>query len=94
MLTLILKEFNEYNGAIFNIRARSLNSMLYWMSQIFGSLFIGFILDKKGIRRRVRAFAGWGILFVMVWVVHIWAYFYQRFVNKYLKTVIDLGLTS
>jgi hypothetical protein len=71
-------EFNDYNAALFNIRARSLNSFLYWSSQIIGSVFIGFVLDQKGIRRRVRAFTGWTILFAMVWVVHIWAYFYQK----------------
>ncbi|KAL9715701.1 hypothetical protein Ac2012v2_000144 [Leucoagaricus gongylophorus] len=71
-------QFNDYNGAIFNIRARSLNGFLYWVSQIVGSLFIGCILDMKSVRRRVRAFTGWTILFTMVWIVHVWAYFYQR----------------
>jgi len=73
-----VSEFNDYNGAIFNIRARSLNSFLYWISQIVGSLSIGYILDMKSVRRRVRAFTGWTILFILVWIVHIWAYFYQR----------------
>lgn len=71
-------QFNDYNGAIFNIRARSLNNLIYWMAQIVGSLAIGLVLDRKGIRRRVRAFAGWTILFLMVFAVHIWAYFYQK----------------
>jgi len=71
-------QFNDYNGALFNIRARSLNNFIYWIAQIVGSLFIGFVLDRKNVRRRVRAFTGWGILFAMVWGVHIWAYFYQK----------------
>ena len=71
-------EFNEYNGALFNIRGRSLNNLVYWMAQIVGSLGIGLLLDRKGIRRRIRAFAGWTVLFLMVFAVHIWAYFYQR----------------
>lgn len=75
-----ISEFNDYNGAIFNIRARSLNGFLYWVSQIVGSLFIGCILDMKSVRRRVRAFTGWTILFTMVWIVHVWGYFYQRLV--------------
>ncbi|TFK71740.1 hypothetical protein BDN72DRAFT_837319 [Pluteus cervinus] len=70
-------QFNDYNGAIFNIRARSVNDLVYWLSQIFGSLAIGFLLDRETLGRRVRAFAGWGVLFAMVFVVHIWAYFYQ-----------------
>lgn len=36
------------------------------------------LLDRKNISRRIRAFSGWTVLFAMVWVVHIWAYFYQR----------------
>ncbi|KXN84830.1 hypothetical protein AN958_12124 [Leucoagaricus sp. SymC.cos] len=71
-------QFNDFNGAIFNIRGRSLNGFLYWISQIIGSLLIGLVLDRKGVRRRVRAFTGWTILFAMVWAAHIWAYFYQR----------------
>ncbi|KAH7885030.1 major facilitator superfamily domain-containing protein [Phlebopus sp. FC_14] len=72
-------QFNDYNGAIFTTRARGLNNFVYWTSQIFGSVLIGyFILDKKQLRRRVRAFVGWVIVFAMVFVVHIWAYFYQR----------------
>ncbi|KAF7424751.1 hypothetical protein PC9H_010062 [Pleurotus ostreatus] len=71
-------QFNEYNGTVFNIRARSLNNLVYWMAQIVGSLLMGALLDGHGLRRRVRAFLGWGTLFALVFVVHIWAYFYQR----------------
>ena len=71
-------EFNEYNAAIFNIRARALNNLVYWITQIAGSVSIGFLLDRKNLARRVRAFLGWAVLFVMVLVVHIWGYFYQR----------------
>jgi hypothetical protein len=73
-----LIEFNEYNDALFNIRARSLNNLVYWLAQIVGSISIGFLLDQNSISRRIRAFAGWTILFIMVFAVHIWAYFYQR----------------
>jgi len=71
-------QFSEYNSALFNIRARSLNNLVYWMAQIVGSVSIGFLLDQKQINRRLRAFSGWAVLFVMVFVVHIWAFFYQR----------------
>ncbi|KDQ55000.1 hypothetical protein JAAARDRAFT_196364 [Jaapia argillacea MUCL 33604] len=71
-------QFNDYNGSIFNIRARSLNNLVYWTSQIFGSVGIGLLLDNKRLSRRVRAFSGWAVLFVMVFIVHIWAYFYQK----------------
>ncbi|KAB5592997.1 hypothetical protein CTheo_3551 [Ceratobasidium theobromae] len=60
------------------VRTRALNSFVYWVSQIFGSVAIGFLLDNKILRRRMRAFLGWSVLFAMVFVVHIWGYFYQR----------------
>ncbi|KZP08266.1 MFS general substrate transporter [Athelia psychrophila] len=71
-------QFNEYNGALFNIRTRSLNNFVYWMAQIVGSLSIGFLLDQTALTRRFRAFSGWCILMAMIFVVHIWGYMYQR----------------
>ena len=73
-------EFNGYNSALFNIRARSLNNFVYWMAQIIGSISIGFLLDQRTLSRRLRAFSGWAILMVMVLVVHIWAFMYQKYV--------------
>jgi hypothetical protein len=71
--------FNDYNGALFNIRTRSLNNLVYWTAQIFGSFFIGhFVLDLKRFRRRFRAFLCWSIVAVVVFAVHTWAYFYQK----------------
>jgi hypothetical protein len=75
-------EFNAYNAALFNIQARSLNNLVYWLAQIVGSISMGLLLDLKGIKRRVRAFAGWTVLCVVVFAVHIWAYFYQKFVSS------------
>jgi len=71
-------QFNDYNAALFNIRTRSLNNFCYWLSQIIGSLMIGLLLDQRHLHRRTRAFLSWVVLFIMVFVVHIWAYFYQR----------------
>ncbi|KAG2043284.1 MFS general substrate transporter [Suillus americanus] len=72
-------EYNNYNGAIFTIRARGLNSLMSYTSQVFGSVFLGyFILDQKRVRRRVRAYYGWILVFLMVLAAHAWAYFYQR----------------
>ena len=58
-------QFNEYNAARFNIRTRSLNSLLYWLAQMIGSLFIGTILDLSYFRRSLRAKIGWAIVFVL-----------------------------
>ncbi|KAF8546531.1 hypothetical protein OG21DRAFT_1491106 [Imleria badia] len=49
------------------------------MAQIFSSIFISYIiLDQKWYQRRICAFIGWVVVFAMVFVMHIWAYFYQR----------------
>lgn len=71
-------QFNDYNAALFNIRARSLNNLVYWVSQILGSVSIGLLLDQHQFRRRARAFTGWSILLTFVLIVHTWAFFYQR----------------
>jgi hypothetical protein len=71
-------EFNDYNGALFNIRTRALNNLIYYAAQIVGSIAIGLLLDSVRFSRRFRAFSGWGILMGMTFVVHIWAYFYQK----------------
>ncbi len=52
-------EFSGFNGALFSIRARSLNNVCYWISQILGSVLIGLLLDRKSLSRRARAFSGW-----------------------------------
>ena len=75
-------EFNDYNAALFNIRARSLNNLVYWVFQILGSVSIGLLLDQHQFRRRARAFAGWLILLIFVLIVHLWAFFYQRYVLR------------
>ena len=77
-----LAEFNAYNGALFDIKARSLNNLVYWIAQIVGSVFMGLILDQKKFSRRLRAFTGWSVLFAVVWAVHIWGFFYQRWVSS------------
>jgi hypothetical protein len=81
-VNLRFAEFNEYNDALFNIRARSLNNLVYWLCQIVGSISIGFLLDQRAISRRVRAFSGWTVLLVMVFIVHIWAFFYQKCIQS------------
>ncbi|KAI0757538.1 MFS general substrate transporter [Daedaleopsis nitida] len=71
-------QFNDYNAAVFTIRARALNNLIYWLSQIVGSVSIGFLLDQRNLSRRFRAFSGWVVLLVMVFAVHTWAFFYQK----------------
>jgi hypothetical protein len=81
-------EFNDYNSALFNIRTRSLNGLLYWISQIVGSLAIGFLLDQRGLSRRMRAFSGWTVLCIFVFFTHIWGYFYQKYVSLHISPLL------
>ncbi|KAL1922746.1 uncharacterized protein VTP21DRAFT_9122 [Calcarisporiella thermophila] len=52
------------NGTFFNVRTRALNSALYWMAQIVGSIIFGLFLDTNRFNRRTRAFLGLAIVIV------------------------------
>ncbi|KAK0245303.1 MFS general substrate transporter [Armillaria nabsnona] len=75
MIILLLPMF--FASSWFYTRRFCLNNVCYWFSQIIGSVLIG-LLDRKSISRRIRAYTGWTVLFLMVFVVHIWGYFYQK----------------
>ncbi|KLT40781.1 putative MFS transporter [Cutaneotrichosporon oleaginosum] len=55
---------NIVNGGSFTLRARSLNSALYWAAQMFGGMAIGLILDMPWFSRPKRALCGWAFVFV------------------------------
>ncbi|KAF9972623.1 DUF895 domain membrane protein [Actinomortierella ambigua] len=64
-------QFNDFNGSSFNIRTRSLNSVLFWISQIIGALVIGYVLDRAPYRRPKRAMLGLALillLFMGTWI--------------------------
>ena len=52
------------NAANFTLRARSLNSSLYWAAQMVGGVIIGLICDMPRVTRPWRAIAGWVFVFV------------------------------
>lgn len=58
-------QFNDYNGALFSLRTRSLNSLLYWLFQVFGVALFGFAIDTQFLRRRSRAWMGLGFIFLL-----------------------------
>ena len=63
-------QFNDYNLALFNLRTRSLNALLYWLSQIFGSGLFGLLLDyERAFKRQQRAGLGWAILTAVIFLV-------------------------
>lgn len=63
-------QFNDYNGALFTLRTRSLNSLLYWLFQIFGVQLFGLCIDSKFIRRRSRAWLG--LIFITLLSLSTW----------------------
>ncbi|KAK0520186.1 hypothetical protein OC835_007291 [Tilletia horrida] len=71
-------QFNAFNGVLFTLRTRALNSMLYWLAQMFGAFGLGLILDSKRFTRRTRAWMGWALCFVLVWAVWAGSYVKQR----------------
>ncbi|EGV60596.1 MFS general substrate transporter [Yamadazyma tenuis ATCC 10573] len=62
--------FNDVNAARFNIRTRSLNSLLYWLSQMVGAFGFGLVLDWERFNRKTRTKIAWGIL--MALTLAIW----------------------
>lgn len=76
---------NNVNGMTFNLRTRSLNSALYWIAQMVGGLFMGFILDLKSLSRRSRAIIGWSILFATGMAVWGGGYKFQVWDDQRLK---------
>ncbi|EGW31298.1 uncharacterized protein SPAPADRAFT_61870 [Spathaspora passalidarum NRRL Y-27907] len=57
-------QFNNFNYGKFNLRTRSLNSLLYWLAQMVGAVCIGFVLDWQKFRRSIRARIGFVIIFI------------------------------
>jgi hypothetical protein len=68
---------NGVNATHFNTRTRSLNSLLYWLSQIIGAVIIGYCLDYSKIRRSVRAKISLVVLLTVTMVVWGGGYAWQ-----------------
>lgn len=69
-------QFNGVNSAYFNTRTRALNSVLYWMAQIFGAAIFGVCLDLP-YRRVIRARVGWCVLMMLTMAVYGGGYAFQ-----------------
>ncbi|KAL8284006.1 hypothetical protein RQP46_005119 [Phenoliferia psychrophenolica] len=71
-------QFNDFNGALFTLRTRALNAMLYYLFQVFGAGAFGYLMDLKMFRRRSRAWGG--LAFVAVLVMAVWggSYSFQK----------------
>ena len=74
-------QFNDVNGARFNIRTRALNNVVYWTSQIIGAYVFGYALDIK-LRRSIRAKALWVVLVIITMAVWGGGYAWQKKYNR------------
>ncbi|KAH8433623.1 unc-93 family MFS transporter [Aspergillus melleus] len=70
--------FNSVNGAYFNVRTRSLNSLLYWLMQMVGAFVFGFTLDLKFLSRPMRAKLNLFILFALTMGIWGGGYAFQK----------------
>ncbi|TGJ85425.1 hypothetical protein E0Z10_g3353 [Xylaria hypoxylon] len=69
---------NGVNAAHFNLRARSLNSLLYWLAQILGALVYGTALDFSKLRRSVRAKGALISLFILTFAIWGGGYAFEK----------------
>ncbi|GAA5985217.1 hypothetical protein JCM11641_003635 [Rhodosporidiobolus odoratus] len=69
---------NSFNGALFTLRTRSLNSLDFWLAQMFGAGLFGLAIDMKRFRRTSRAWGG--LVFLLVLNITVWggSYHYQK----------------
>ncbi|MED6147679.1 hypothetical protein PIB30_046064 [Stylosanthes scabra] len=64
-------QFNNVNGALFNLRTRGLNNMFYWGAQMLGSVGIGYTMDFSFKSRRKRGIVGISLVALLgsaIWV--------------------------
>ncbi|KAF4464683.1 DUF895 domain membrane [Fusarium albosuccineum] len=69
---------NSVNSAYFNTRTKALNSLLYWLAQIIAGGIWGYALDIESVRRRTRAKAALGVLFVLTFVIWGGGYAFEK----------------
>uniref|UniRef100_A0A7N0VL48 UNC93-like protein 1 n=1 Tax=Kalanchoe fedtschenkoi TaxID=63787 RepID=A0A7N0VL48_KALFE len=58
-------QFNNVNGALFNLRTRGFNNVFYWGAQMLGSVGIGYVMDFSFPSKRTRGFVGIGVVAVL-----------------------------
>ncbi|KAH8647350.1 major facilitator superfamily domain-containing protein [Xylariales sp. PMI_506] len=71
-------QFNDFNLARFDVRTRSLNSLMYWCAQIIGACIWGALLDLQTFSRKTRARAGLFALFAITMSLWGGGYYFQK----------------
>ncbi|KAF3482608.1 DUF895 domain membrane protein [Arthroderma uncinatum] len=84
-------QFNAINGVYFSTRTKSLNSVLYWTSQIIGAGIFGTALDSGLIRRSLRAKINLAVMFTLT--MAIWGGGYA-FAKGYTRLSVDPKLSG
>ncbi|KAA8642202.1 hypothetical protein EYZ11_009211 [Aspergillus tanneri] len=79
--------FNSVNGSYFNVRTRSLNSLLYWLMQMVGALVFGYTLDMKYYSRPMRARINLFLLFSITMGIWGGGYAFQKQYTR--ETVLE-----
>jgi len=62
-------QFTNVNGALFNLRTRGLNSVVYRVAQILGSIGIGYVLDFSFPSQKMRGYVGIAIVALLGTVI-------------------------
>ncbi|KAJ2156217.1 hypothetical protein GGF46_005337 [Coemansia sp. RSA 552] len=57
-------QFIHFNGALFTLRTRAFNNILYWSSQIIGSLVLSALLDFSRWTRKTRGLSAVAAIFL------------------------------
>ncbi|KAF9580022.1 DUF895 domain membrane protein [Lunasporangiospora selenospora] len=81
-------QFNDFNGFNFNIRTRSLNSIIFWVAQILGAVILGYLLDRIPMKRPKRAMLGLlfvALLFMATWIAALKVQLDHRWERRSLK---------
>jgi hypothetical protein len=66
---------NRYNGLVFTVRARALNTLLNGFASVLAGWSMAYITDKLPLSRRHRAYVGLAFNFILVNAVWIGGYF-------------------
>lgn len=62
-------QHNGINSLYFDTRTKALNSLLYWISQIFGATVFGNCLDSDRFRRTFKAKVALIVLFMLTMII-------------------------
>ncbi|CAO0800123.1 unnamed protein product [Mucor circinelloides] len=87
-------QFQVYNGGgFFSLRARSLNNLIYWLCQIVGAGFFGWLLDWSKLgNRKMRAILGNTFILAVLIASWIGAIFVQQ--KFTFESVKELGFVQ